>query len=148
VTFANAQRRGVLYRGHVDPAESGNGGLVGSLEGRFPWGLLVVSDEGSTEPIPPWASTDEPVTSTASRLVVRVEHEQEGPATVHIYRVAGDLGGEPAFSGAVGTHSGVLTVGDALGKQLIRVPGMGGAIHVRVFLNQPRQANHVDVVID
>jgi hypothetical protein len=132
----------------VDPAESGNGRLVGSLEGRFPWGLLVVSDEGSTEPIPPWETTDEPVASTAASLVVRVEHEQEGPATVHIYRGTGDLGGEPAFSGAVATPSGVLTVGDALRKQLIRVPGTGGAIRVRVLLNQPRQANHVDVVLD
>ena len=124
------------------------GRLVGTLEGRFPWGLLVIAGEGSSEPVPSWATTDEQVTSTSSSVVVRVEHEQDGPAIVHVYDGVGDLVGEPAFAGALTTTRGALTVGDALGKQMIRVPVAAETMKLRVFLDRPAHAAHVDVVLN
>jgi hypothetical protein len=137
-----------VYGGLVDPADVDADALVGSLEGGFPWGLLVVSDQESSEQIPDWRGQGEQVTFTTSSLVVKVEHEQVGLATVHVYKGAGDLSGEPAFVGVLAAPSGVLTVADAVGRQLIQVPGTAGTHMVRIFLNRPRQANHIDVVID
>jgi hypothetical protein len=132
----------------MNPADVDAGAFLGRLEGGFPWGLLVVSDQESSEQIPEWTGEDEQVTSSASSLVVKVEHEQDGPATVHVYKGAGDLAGEPAFEGMLTTPSGVLTVADAVGRQLIRVPGAAGMHRVRILLNRPRRASHIDVVID
>jgi len=132
----------------VDPADVDAEAFLGSLEGGFPWGLLVVSDQESSEQIPDWPGQDVQVTFTTSSLVVKVEHEQAGLATVHVYKGAGDLSGEPAFVGVLATPSSVLTVADAVGRHLIRVPGAAGTHRVRIFLNRPRQANHIDVVID
>ena len=129
-------------------AEFSNGQLVGTLEGRFPWGLVVIADEGSVEPVPAWDPNDAPVTPTRSSLVVKIQHEQEGPAVVHVYKGVGDLVGEPAFTGSLMVESGALTVGDALAAQVIRVPVSVGAMSVRVVFDRPTQAVHVDVILD
>jgi hypothetical protein len=122
--------------------------LIGTLDRPFPWGLLVVSDEGASDVIPPWQSEEEQVTSTATTVVARVEHEQEASALIHVYMGAGDLPGPPVFSGAVTTRAGVLTVGDALGDSVIRVPGLARSLRLDVFLDRPVNATHVDIVID
>jgi hypothetical protein len=127
---------------------SDNGKLLASLDGAFPWGLLVVSDRDASDQIPGWAGVSEPVTSTASTLVVKVEHEEEGTATVHIYDGRGDLEVAPAFDGPIVTSSGELTVGDALGRQVVRIPVTVGQHRLRVSLNRPMGANHIDVAID
>jgi len=41
----------------------------------FPWGLLLARDSESAESIGPWAESAEVVTSCATALVVRVQHE-------------------------------------------------------------------------
>ena len=69
----------------MDRANSDSGKILGSLDGAFPWGLLVVSDRDASDQIPAWADSNEPISSTASTIVVKVDHEQEGSATVHIY---------------------------------------------------------------
>ncbi len=132
----------------MNPADPDTGELLGSIHGGFSWGLLVVSDPDSSGEIPTWASPDEPVTSTTGALVVRVEHEQEGPATVHVYRGIGDLASAPAFDGSITSASGELTVGDALAGQWIRVSVALGMHRLRIVLNRPTNANHIDVAID
>ena len=129
-------------------SDQGNETLIGTLEARFPWGLLLVSDEDSLDEIPPWQTDLEQVTSTATALVVRVQHEQEGTALVHVFKGSGDLPGEPVFSGTISTSAGVITVGDAVGDQLIRVPGLAKSFTVDVLLNRPVSTTHVDLVID
>ena len=129
------------------PSEFEPGRLLGTLDATFPWGLLVVSDEGASDEIPPWQTDTEQVTSTPTTIVVRVEHAQEGPAVIHVYRGAGDLPGMPAFRGAITTREGVLIVGDAVGDQRIRVAGLARSLTLEVLLDPPVDANHVDVVI-
>jgi len=50
----------------------------------FPWGLLLARDSESAESIGPWAESAEVVTSCATALVVRVQHEQEGDVAVTV----------------------------------------------------------------
>ena len=120
--------------------------LLESLDARFPWGILVISDEGSAEAVPEWEGTN-PIAIAATTLVVKIEHEQEGPTTVHICRGAGDLDVPAAFSGSIRVDSGVVTVGDTTGDLLIRASVTPGILDLTILLDPPKHATHVDVVI-
>jgi hypothetical protein len=132
----------------VEPVASDTGERFGSIDAGFPWGLLVVTDPETTEQIPAFANAEEQITSSATTVVIRVEHEQEGLATVHVYKHSGDLGGNPVFDGTIRASNETLTVGDALAERLIRVSVEIGMHRLRVFLNRPANATHVDVVLD
>jgi hypothetical protein len=118
-----------------------------ALNRRFPWGLVVVEDEGSSSPIPSWATKETVVTAGADALVVRVRHEQEGPVLVHICRDEADLEGDPVFAGLIRVASGTISVGDALRTDRVRTAVPVGPTFVRVLVEPTTGADHVDVVI-
>ena len=122
--------------------------LLGELNAAFPWGVLLVTDDASTEPVPSWRSEDEQVTACDSALVVRVMHGQEGDAAVWVWSVHEEVDGSEAFRGFLEVPSGTLRVADALSEQVVRLPLEPGRHSVKVYVDEPRAASKVDVVID
>ena len=122
--------------------------LLGELEAAFPCGILLVTDEAATEPIPSWGSGDEQVAACGSALVVRVVHGQEGDTAVRVWGVHGDVDGSEVFGGFLEVPSGILRVADALSEQVVRLSLEPGRHAVRVYVDEPHEAAKVDVVID
>jgi hypothetical protein len=122
--------------------------LLGELDAAFPWGMLLVTDDASTEPIPSWGSEDEQVAACDSALVVRVMHGQEGRAEVRVWSSHGEAAGSEVFRGFLEIPSGTLRVTDALSEQIIRLSLEPGRHPVKVYVDEPREAAKVDVVID
>jgi hypothetical protein len=122
--------------------------LLGELTTAFPCGVLLVTDDASTEPVPSWRSEDEQVTAADSALVVRVMHGQEGDAEVRVWSVRGEVDGSAAFRGFLEVPSGTLRVADALSERVLRLSLEPGRHSVEVYVDEPREASKVDVVID
>ena len=114
----------------------------------FPWGLLLARDSESAESIGPWAESAEVVTSCATALVVRVQHEQEGDVAVTVMTAENPPAAIGVFDGALHLGSGVLRVGDALGEATVDVSVSPGAQRVRVLVDAPQWATHVFVQLD
>jgi RNA polymerase sigma factor (sigma-70 family) len=121
--------------------------LLGELTAGFPWGVLLLTDDASTEPIPSWRSEGEQVAACESALVVRVLHGQEGQVTVRVWHVNGQVEGGEAFRGFLEISSGILRVADALSEQVVRLSLKPGRHSVNVYADRPGEATRVDVVI-
>ena len=118
------------------------------LTGDFPWGVLLVTDSRSTEPIPSWASRTEAVAAAASALVVRVQHADEGPVHVRVVGISPVASGELVFEGYLAIESGLLRVSDALGDNALEIPMSPGNHAIRVHSNSRAAATEVDLVLD
>ena len=59
--------------------------MIAELDIHFPFGVLLVTDQESTEYIPDWGSADELVTAAATAFVMSVRHEQDGPSRVRLW---------------------------------------------------------------
>ncbi|HSH62351.1 MAG TPA: hypothetical protein VK988_22405 [Acidimicrobiales bacterium] len=89
---------------------------LGEIEAEFPFGILLVTDEGSSEVIPEWGSPEEQATCADSAAVVRVRHADEGRVTVRIWDDEREVVGALAFDGRLTIESGTVKVSDALGS--------------------------------
>ena len=118
-----------------------------SLSASFPWGVLLVTDDNSNEAIPAWDSDDTQVTSSSSALVVRVVHDQEGSASVFVWRNEGKSDGLLVFDGTLDVPSGRLRASDALGRKAVWLDVAKGLHPVRVYTDQPTEATRVDIVV-
>jgi hypothetical protein len=76
------------------------------LTAEFPYGILLVTDATSTEPIPSWDSAEEQVAVAGSALVVRVRHADEGEVTVRVQDAPADVSGGLIFTGEIAVPSG------------------------------------------
>lgn len=121
---------------------------IGELEAEFPFGVLLVTDEGSSEVIPEWGSPEEQVTSADSAAVVRVRHADEGPVRVRIWDDERAVVGALAFDGRLTIESGTVKVSDALGSVAVTIPTKGGTSRLRIFVNSAVEADQVDLVIE
>lgn len=121
--------------------------LLGELEARFPWGVLLVSDERSTEEIPSWNSDEEQVTHSATAAVVRVMQQDEGDVRVRVWDDETGVTGGLAFTGVLDLESGVLKVSDALGATMLRLPTGTGPTTVEIYTDAAIEATHVDLVV-
>ncbi len=121
--------------------------LLGELEAGFPWGVLLLTDEGSTEEIPTWASDEEQVTHSATAAVVRVMHQEEGDVTVRVLDDDAGARGGLAFKGVLDLPSGVLKVSDAMGEAMLRLQLERGLIGVVIYTDAAVEATRVDVVV-
>lgn len=121
---------------------------VGHLEASFPWGILLVTDGRATEPIPKWESDEDQVTASSTAMVVRILHGDEGSAVVDVWRGEGDIQGAEEFDTTLEVASGMLLVSDALGEQTIQLTVPPGSMPIRVFLNEPREATQVDILVE
>lgn len=124
--------------------------LLAELTSEFPWGVLLLTDVGSKEQIPEWASPEDQVTSAASALVVRVRHGDEGPVTVRVWSGGAEgigEGGLPTFEGTLRVESGVLRVSNALGEEAKDIPVPAGQRAISIFADEPVEATVIDVVL-
>lgn len=121
--------------------------LLGELEAGFPWGVVLVTDERSTEEIPSWTSDEEQVTHNATAAVVRVMHQDEGDVTVQVWDDGSVVRGGLAFTGVLDLDSGVLKVSDALGDSILRVPLGIGPTTLEIYTDAAVEATHVDLVV-
>ena len=121
--------------------------LLGKLEAGFPWGVLLVTDEGSTELVPEWASDDEQVSHGESVAVLRVMHEDEGDVLVRVWDDANAARGNVVFRGSLNLESGVLRVSDALGAGVRAIPTTPGWTDVVIYTDAATEPTRVDVVV-
>jgi hypothetical protein len=114
----------------------------------FPWGVLLITDASSTEPIPSWARPEEQVTSARTALVVRVLHADEGQVAVHVWDDQREARGGLVFEGEIDTPSGTLRVSDALGKASAELALAPGRHPIQIFTNAATEASsvHLDLV--
>jgi hypothetical protein len=112
-----------------------------SFVAPFPWGVLVVSDSADQEPIPPWRSDADVVTSTAQALVVRVQEGSEGQVEVRIEPP--DAGQILVFDGTLTVPTGLVRISDALGEASIQHRVVAGAVRIRVFVDRAEEAQSV-----
>lgn len=122
--------------------------LLGELEAEFPFGVLLVTDNVSSEVIPEWSSPKEQVTCADTAAVVRVLHADEGPVRVRIWDDDKRVRGACAFDGRLTIDSGAVRVSDALGSAAVTIPIEGVTRRFRIFVNSAVEADHVDLVIE
>jgi hypothetical protein len=118
------------------------------IHGRFPWGLLLITDDASNEAIPTWDETSAPVTSSRTALVVKVLHEVDGPVTVRVARQQSASEGVVMFYGAIDVPSGTLRVSDdATAAQAIRVDVAPGPVSLRIIGERRDSPTAIEVVL-
>lgn len=121
--------------------------LMAQLTVEFPWGLLLVTDQASTELIPPDASPD-PVIAVRTSLVMRVEHPDDGAVAVRLWSGRHDVAGSPIFVGELAIDSGILKISDVLGQNAVLTAVPVGTHGIAIFADDARGATQVDLVVE
>lgn len=121
--------------------------LLGKLEAGFPWGVLLVTDEGSMELVPEWSSGEEQVSHGESVAVLRVMHKDEGDVLVRVWDDANAANGNVVFRGSLKVDSGVLRVSDALGEAVLAIPTAAGWTDVAIYTDAASEPTRVDLVV-
>jgi hypothetical protein len=121
--------------------------LKAELEAEFPFGVLLITDSTSTEPIPSWDSAEEQVAVAGSALVVRVQHADEGEVTVRVCDSPADAAGGLIFTGELEVSSGVLRVSDALGTSTTEVKVSPGPLQLQIYADSNVEASALDLVL-
>ena len=122
--------------------------LLNKLETEFSYGVLLVTDDQSTDVIPEWSFVEDQVTSADTAAVIKVLHGDEGLVTVRVWDNETKVGGAMAFDGYLRLDSGMLRVSDALGTATLMIPTERGTHRLRIFVNSAVEADQVDLVID
>jgi hypothetical protein len=130
---------------HNQPADAR---LLATLEFGCPWGVLLITDDESTESIPSWASDEEQVTSMPSALVARVMHQDDGEVVVRVWDGDGAFGGSVSFRGEIQIDSGRLRISDALGQVAVVVVVANGRHCVDLYSNSAVEASEINLVLD
>ena len=121
--------------------------LKAELEAEFPFGVLLITDSTSTEPIPSWDSAEEQVAVAGSALVVSVQHADEGEVTVRVCDSPADAAGGLIFAGELEVSSGVLRVSDALGTSTTEVKVSPGPLQLQIYADSNVEASALDLVL-
>jgi hypothetical protein len=122
--------------------------LLGELRASFPWGILLITDEGSKDPIPDWTTGADQITGSRSSIVIKIRHEVDGPALVRVWDA------EPPSPGAITDErvltiaSGILQISDALVDQAVRVPITTSSVRVKLIRSEPVYASEIDIVVE
>jgi hypothetical protein len=122
--------------------------MVRELVTTFPWGVLLVTDSESTEQIPSWESPTHSVAAAETAVVVRVQHADEGEASVRVISDAVDARGQEIFDGFLLLPSGTVRVSDALGQESLEVSSTPGSHRLRLYADDPLEGTAVDLLLD
>src|ERR1700686_1794515 len=117
--------------------------MLAELRAQFPFGVLLITDEKSTEPIPDWSSDDQQGTSAVTAMVVKIRHEVDGPATVRVWDDDPHRTGLAAVERELTAKSGALRVSTASGDHFVRIPVPVGTVRVKVVASGPRDPDEV-----
>jgi hypothetical protein len=122
--------------------------MLAELRARFPFGVVLVTDESSTEPIPKWSSDEQQVTLASSAMVIKIRHEVDGPAIVRVWD------GDPNLPDArdvatvfLKSPSRALRVSTAAGETFIRIDVPTHEVRVRILVSAARDPDEVHLVI-
>ncbi len=121
--------------------------MLAELRAQFPFGVLLITDEKSTEPIPDWSSDDQQVTSTGTAMVVKIRHEVDGPATVRVWDDDPHRAGLAAVERELTVKSGALRVSTATGNDFVGIPVPAGTVRVKVVASASHDPEEIDLVV-
>lgn len=122
--------------------------LLAELVAGFPWGVLLITDASSSEPIPSWDSDADQVAVGDSALVVRVLHGDEGEATIRIWSTPEEAPGGLIYEGEIDIPSGTLRVSDALGSAVAEVATEAGRHPISIFADSTVEASALHIALD
>lgn len=123
------------------------GSLPRTFEARFPWGVLLISDSESNEPIPAWESTDATVANAKTALVVRVCHADEGVVSVNVFAQRPAIQSAHVFDGQIFSPTGILRFSDAAGSQTFDVRVTPGFVGMQIYVNDLLEATEVNIIL-
>jgi len=122
--------------------------MLAELRAQFPFGVLLVTDDKSTEPIPGWSSEEQQVTSNATAMVIKIRHEADGPATVRIWDEKPSARNRVELDDVtLESPSGVLRVSTATGEHAVRIAISVGSAHIRVLASAIHDPDEVDLIV-
>ena len=110
--------------------------------------LLVIEDETTRSQVPSWSPEGGPVTSAAGVVVLKVLHETDGMAVVHVMRASGDFAGTTVFDGRIDVPSRLLSIGDAGRDNRMRIDVPSGHVGLRIVVDAIEAPRHIDLVMD
>ena len=119
--------------------------MLGELKGPFPFGVVLVQDEGATRRIPPWSSESQQVTAVDDAMAIKIQHEVDGPASVRVWdEMPANIDGVELATVRLAVPSGRLLVATAELEPSINVPVPKGPVRVVVLgseLSDPAEIN-------
>jgi hypothetical protein len=122
--------------------------IVAELETRFPFGLVLLTDDLGTDQIPDFASASAPVTCSKTAIVVTIKHEVDGTARVRVWnaepenRLPFEYG-----TWTLETASGRLRLSTADGSQFVVMDGLSSRTAVKVMASGQNYAEAIDLVV-
>lgn len=121
---------------------------IATLSGRFPNGVLLVTDADSPEQIPTWSAELPQLAIGRTVLAVTVLHEIDGTAEVVLSTGAGDGELAATFDGDISIPSGTLVVSDVEGEQRVEHKVSPGDHRVRICLEPVDYASNIQIILD
>jgi hypothetical protein len=122
--------------------------MLGELKGPFPFGVVLVQDEGATKRIPRWSSRSQQVTAVDDAMVIKIQHEVDGPATVRVWDdMPAIIDGIALATVRLVVPSGRLVVATAELEPAIEVPVPKGSVRVVVLGSEASDAAEIDLIV-
>lgn len=130
-------------------------GILGAMAGEmivrmrraWPWGLVLVSDAESKEPVP--TNFDgAAVVGGSSFVVSRILHEVDGVATAEIWLERHPTDMACVYDASLLVSSGRLVLTDAAQQDAVEVPVERAARRVRVYIDDEDHPELVIVSLD
>jgi hypothetical protein len=122
--------------------------MLAELRASFPFGVLLVTDPKSTEPIPKWSSHEQQITASETAMVVKIQHEVDGPAVVYVWD------SEPRSIKAtlvdtvrLNTPSRAIRVSTATGEQFVEVPVPSNSVQILILASAAQQPDELHLVL-
>lgn len=119
------------------------GAMIVRMRRAWPWGLVLVSDAESKEPVPN-AFDEAAVLGGSSFVVCRILHEVDGEATAEIWLERHPTDMACVYEGPFVVPSGRLLLTDAAQQHPVEVPVEREKRRVRVYVDD---ADHPELVI-
>ena len=113
----------------------------------FPWGLCFVEDPGFAEEIPPLESREQLVSVVRTALSIAVLHEVDGEATVRLHLDPFEPTGTLVFEGFIESVTGEMRLADATGVAQARAVVGVGRHPIRIFVDDVRHPELVEVLV-
>jgi len=112
------------------------------------YGQVSVHAPGTID-LPEWATGEEPSVASEHALVIATRSDMEGDVTISVTEGQGDEPGVMVFDSEVSFPGRVLEVGSIVGGALTQIPlARSGYVHLRVYVDAPGAASHVNVVLE
>ena len=122
--------------------------MLGELNGPFPFGLVLVQDQGARKRIPSWSSESQQVTAVDDAIVIKIQHEVDGPATVRVWDgMPANVDGVELATVRLAVPSGRLVVVTAQLEPSIKVPVPKGSVRVVVLGSKSSDAAEIDLIV-